>query len=55
MSLMFEITTWCIVVNDSKIDIEKAQWTRNAVGLHHSHQHGFGLLNAWLMVNTAKV
>ena len=38
-----------------KVDLEEAQWTQNAAGLHHSHQHGFGLMSAWRMVNTAKV
>lgn len=27
----------------------------NGAGFHHSHQHGFGLLNAWRLVNAAKV
>ncbi|XP_030008212.1 proprotein convertase subtilisin/kexin type 7 [Sphaeramia orbicularis] len=32
-----------------------ADWRVNGAGLHHSHQHGFGLLNAWRLVNAAKV
>ncbi|KAL0972768.1 hypothetical protein UPYG_G00194530 [Umbra pygmaea] len=30
-------------------------WNVNGAGFHHSHQHGFGLLNAWRLVNAAKV
>ncbi|XP_062408367.1 proprotein convertase subtilisin/kexin type 7-like [Sardina pilchardus] len=33
----------------------KAEWETNGAGFHHSHQHGFGLLNAWRLVNAAKV
>lgn len=32
-----------------------ADWKVNGAGFHHSHQHGFGLLNAWRLVNAAKV
>ncbi|XP_034023785.1 proprotein convertase subtilisin/kexin type 7 [Thalassophryne amazonica] len=32
-----------------------ADWRLNGAGFHHSHQHGFGLLNAWRLVNAAKV
>ncbi|XP_015257374.1 PREDICTED: proprotein convertase subtilisin/kexin type 7 [Cyprinodon variegatus] len=32
-----------------------ADWGVNDAGFHHSHQHGFGLLNAWRLVNAAKV
>ncbi|KAK2846932.1 hypothetical protein Q5P01_009931 [Channa striata] len=32
-----------------------ADWSVNGAGFHHSHQHGFGLLNAWRLVNVAKV
>lgn len=32
-----------------------ADWSVNGAGFHHSHQHGFGLLNAWRLVNAAKV
>lgn len=27
----------------------------NGAGFRHSHLHGFGLLNAWRLVNAAKV
>lgn len=30
-------------------------WETNGAGFHHSHKHGFGLLNAWRLVNAAKV
>lgn len=32
-----------------------ADWRVNGAGFHHSHQHGFGLLSAWRLVNAAKV
>ncbi|XP_061574960.1 proprotein convertase subtilisin/kexin type 7 [Cololabis saira] len=32
-----------------------ADWQVNGAGFSHSHQHGFGLLNAWRLVNAAKV
>ncbi|XP_068844529.1 proprotein convertase subtilisin/kexin type 7 isoform X2 [Capricornis sumatraensis] len=32
-----------------------ADWITNEAGFSHSHQHGFGLLNAWRLVNAAKV
>ncbi|XP_011481371.1 proprotein convertase subtilisin/kexin type 7 [Oryzias latipes] len=32
-----------------------ADWQQNQAGFNHSHQHGFGLLNAWRLVNAAKV
>ncbi|XP_070761518.1 proprotein convertase subtilisin/kexin type 7 [Enoplosus armatus] len=34
---------------------DSADWRMNGAGFHHSHQHGFGLLNAWRLVNAAKV
>uniref|UniRef100_A0A665V4U4 P/Homo B domain-containing protein n=1 Tax=Echeneis naucrates TaxID=173247 RepID=A0A665V4U4_ECHNA len=33
----------------------RADWRMNGAGFHHSHQHGFGLLNAWRLVNAASV
>ncbi|XP_072525327.1 proprotein convertase subtilisin/kexin type 7 isoform X2 [Salminus brasiliensis] len=33
----------------------EADWETNGAGFHHSHKHGFGLLNAWRLVNAAKV
>ncbi|XP_051934256.1 proprotein convertase subtilisin/kexin type 7 isoform X2 [Hippocampus zosterae] len=32
-----------------------SDWRENGAGFHHSHQHGFGLLNAWKLVNAAKI
>ncbi|XP_029301756.1 proprotein convertase subtilisin/kexin type 7 [Cottoperca gobio] len=32
-----------------------ADWRMNGAGFNHSHQHGFGVLNAWRLVNAAKV
>lgn len=34
---------------------KSADWKVNGAGFHHSHQHGFGLLSAWRLVNAAKV
>lgn len=34
---------------------DSADWGMNGAGFSHSHQHGFGLLNAWRLVNAAKV
>lgn len=33
----------------------QADWVTNGAGFHHSHKYGFGLLNAWRLVNAAKV
>uniref|UniRef100_F7CUI5 Proprotein convertase subtilisin/kexin type 7 n=1 Tax=Equus caballus TaxID=9796 RepID=F7CUI5_HORSE len=33
----------------------RAEWVTNEAGFSHSHQHGFGLLNAWRLVNAAKI
>lgn len=33
----------------------RADWITNEAGFSHSHQHGFGLLKAWRLVNAAKV
>jgi len=38
-----------------QVDERNALWSRNSAGLSHSHQHGFGLMNAWRMVSTARV
>ncbi|TRY83368.1 hypothetical protein DNTS_016643 [Danionella cerebrum] len=32
-----------------------ADWETNGAGFRHSHKFGFGLLNAWRLVNSAKV
>uniref|UniRef100_A0A3Q4BTY4 P/Homo B domain-containing protein n=1 Tax=Mola mola TaxID=94237 RepID=A0A3Q4BTY4_MOLML len=56
-----------IVTSDWSMDVQhiiaftatkcdnSADWRVNGAGFHHSHQHGFGLLNAWRLVNAAKV
>ncbi|XP_054853618.1 proprotein convertase subtilisin/kexin type 7 isoform X2 [Eublepharis macularius] len=44
-----------IVFTATKYEDHRAQWDTNQAGLSHSHQHGFGLLNAWRLVNAAKV
>lgn len=44
------IITYTAVQHDTQAD-----WTTNGAGFHHSHKFGFGLLNAWRLVNAAKV
>ncbi|KAJ8403741.1 hypothetical protein AAFF_G00346090 [Aldrovandia affinis] len=44
-----------ITYTATKYDDRGADWRTNGAGFHHSHQHGFGLLNAWRLVNAAKV
>ncbi|XP_039185737.1 proprotein convertase subtilisin/kexin type 7 [Crotalus tigris] len=44
-----------IVFTATQYEDHRARWDVNQAGLSHSHQHGFGLLNAWRLVNAAKV
>ncbi|XP_043936894.1 proprotein convertase subtilisin/kexin type 7 [Protopterus annectens] len=44
-----------IVFTATKYEDRHAVWETNGAGFHHSHQHGFGLLNAWRLVNAAKI
>ncbi|XP_013404597.1 proprotein convertase subtilisin/kexin type 7 isoform X1 [Lingula anatina] len=44
-----------IVMTAVKVDEQAGHFTTNQAGLHHSHKHGFGLLDAWRLVNAAKV
>ncbi|XP_061224287.1 proprotein convertase subtilisin/kexin type 7 isoform X2 [Neopsephotus bourkii] len=44
-----------IVFTATKYEDRHAKWDTNRAGFSHSHQHGFGLLNAWRLVNAAKV
>ncbi|XP_072835477.2 proprotein convertase subtilisin/kexin type 7 isoform X2 [Pogona vitticeps] len=44
-----------IVFTATKYEDHRASWDTNQAGLSHSHQHGFGLLKAWRLVNAAKV
>ncbi|XP_072049792.1 proprotein convertase subtilisin/kexin type 7-like [Amphiura filiformis] len=44
-----------IVYTSVKVDTKDAKWDINSAGFYHSHKHGFGLLNAWRLVNAAKV
>ena len=32
-----------------------ATWQENGAGLSHSYEHGFGLMTAWRLVQSAKV
>ena len=38
-----------------QVDKQYSHYTRNKAGLFHSHQHGFGLMDAWRMVAAARV
>ncbi|KAM8927687.1 proprotein convertase subtilisin/kexin type 7 [Pelodytes ibericus] len=44
-----------IVFTATKYEDNFAAWETNGAGFSHSHQHGFGLLNAWRLTNAAKV
>ncbi|XP_055279055.1 proprotein convertase subtilisin/kexin type 7 isoform X2 [Moschus berezovskii] len=44
-----------IVFTATRYEDHRADWITNEAGFSHSHQHGFGLLNAWRLVNAAKV
>ncbi|KAE8592519.1 hypothetical protein XENTR_v10018781 [Xenopus tropicalis] len=44
-----------IVFTATKYEDRQAAWETNGAGFSHSHQHGFGLLNAWRLTNAAKV
>ncbi|KAM4650797.1 proprotein convertase subtilisin/kexin type 7 isoform 1-T1 [Discoglossus pictus] len=44
-----------IVFTAIKYEDRHAAWETNGAGFSHSHQHGFGLLNAWRLTNAAKV
>nr|CAB3264715.1 proprotein convertase subtilisin/kexin type 7-like [Phallusia mammillata] len=41
--------------SDKYASSAKDNWVQNAAGFFHSNQHGFGQLNAWRLVNAAKV
>ncbi|XP_066228754.1 proprotein convertase subtilisin/kexin type 7 isoform X1 [Saccopteryx leptura] len=44
-----------IVFTATQYEDRRADWVTNEAGFSHSHQHGFGLLNAWRLVNAAKI
>ncbi|KAM9299047.1 proprotein convertase subtilisin/kexin type 7 [Gastrophryne carolinensis] len=44
-----------IVFTSAKYEDRLAAWETNGAGFSHSHQHGFGLLNAWRLTNAAKI
>ncbi|KAK7081334.1 Proprotein convertase subtilisin/kexin type 7 [Halocaridina rubra] len=44
-----------IALTSRKIDVVNSDWATNGAGLHHSHQHGFGLIDASAMVSAATV
>ncbi|XP_028930612.1 proprotein convertase subtilisin/kexin type 7 isoform X1 [Ornithorhynchus anatinus] len=63
MALMLQVRpclTWrdvqhIIVFTATRYEDHHANWDTNQAGFSHSHQHGFGLLNAWRLVNAAKI
>ncbi|RXG59176.1 Proprotein convertase subtilisin/kexin type 7 [Armadillidium vulgare] len=46
---------YLIALTSRKIDLRNSDWIENKAGLHHSHQHGFGLMDATGMVSVAAV
>ncbi|XP_064610776.1 proprotein convertase subtilisin/kexin type 7-like [Liolophura sinensis] len=46
---------YLIILTALKVDINIGKWQKNGAGLHHSLEHGFGLMKAWRLVNAAKV
>ncbi|XP_057347115.1 proprotein convertase subtilisin/kexin type 7 isoform X3 [Manis pentadactyla] len=44
-----------IVFTATQYEDHHADWATNEAGFSHSHQHGFGLLSAWRLVNAAKI
>ncbi|XP_036180100.1 proprotein convertase subtilisin/kexin type 7 isoform X1 [Myotis myotis] len=44
-----------IVFTATQYEDRRADWVTNEAGFSHSHQHGFGLLKAWRLVNAAKI
>ncbi|KAI2656599.1 Proprotein convertase subtilisin/kexin type 7 [Labeo rohita] len=52
VALMLQVRP-CLSWRDHDGDVQ-ADWGINGAGFHHSHKYGFGLLNAWRLVNAAK-
>lgn len=46
---------YIIIMTAVKVDVDPGHWQKNGAGLQHSHKHGFGLIKAWRLVNTARV
>ncbi|KAM6171992.1 proprotein convertase subtilisin/kexin type 7 [Erethizon dorsatum] len=44
-----------VVFTATQYEDRHADWLTNEAGFSHSHQHGFGLLSAWRLVNAAKI
>ncbi|CAM5121678.1 unnamed protein product [Natator depressus] len=44
-----------IVFTATKYEDRRTNWDTNLAGFSHSHEHGFGLLSAWRLVNAAKI
>lgn len=43
-----------IAISSVKHDVDEDDYHTNGAGYHHSHKYGFGLLDSWRLVNTAK-
>lgn len=44
-----------IAITAVKHDVDDSDYYTNGAKYHHSHKYGFGLLDSWRLVNTAKV
>lgn len=43
-----------IAISSVKHNVDNSDYHTNGAGYHHSHKYGFGLLDSWRLVNTAK-
>lgn len=46
---------YLIVLTAKQVDADTGHYTKNKAELQHSYKHGFGLLDAWRLVNAARV
>ena len=44
-----------LVYTARPIDIQDVEWTNNGGGFRHSHQHGFGVMDAYRLTMAARV
>lgn len=44
-----------IVYSAVPIDISEGEWSSNGANFMHSHQHGFGVLDAYRLTKSAQV
>lgn len=60
LSLHRPCLTWrdiqsLLVYTARPIDLQEVEWTTNGCGFRHSHQHGFGVLDAYRLTTAAQV